>query len=334
MLSPRHIKEKLPLTVTQKTSIETYRETIRNLVIGQDQRLAIVVGPCSIHDLSSALEYGRRIRQLASEVAERCFLVMRVYVEKPRTVTGWKGLAYDPYLDGTNDLQTGIFWARELFLTLTDLGVPIATEILNPLFLPYLDDLISWGFIGARTSASQPHREIASSLAFPVGFKNSTDGNVEQAVHAMIAAGTPHRFPHINSDGHLHAVESEGNSFTHVVLRGANRHPNYDAKSIAETIETMQSYGLKNRILIDCSHGNCQKDYSHQKEAYQAVLEQFEHGNQKILGMMLESNLEEGYQFLSESPSALKYAISITDACLGWNDTEALIQRAIHRTPK
>ena len=323
-LTPRKIKETLPLTATQKQFVHKSRETIRDLVTGKDGRLAIVMGPCSIHDLSSALEYGRRLRALAEEVS--AVLVMRVYIEKPRTVTGWKGLAYDPHLDGSNDIQTGIFWARELFLTLTDLGIPIATEVLNPLFLPYLEDLISWGFIGARTSASQPHREIASHLPFPIGFKNSPDGNIEQAIHAMIAASTPHRFPHINDEGNLTLLESEGNSYSHVVLRGSKTNINYDPKSIAETIDIMQTHGLKNRLLIDCSHGNCQKEYGRQREAFHAVLEQFERGNHKILGMMLESNLEEGYQYLSESPSSLKYAVSVTDPCLGWSETEALVR--------
>ena len=329
LLSPRKIKEKLPLTPTQRTSVHQNRQLMQDLVSGKDGRLAIVMGPCSIHDLSSALEYARRVRALADEVESACVCIMRVYIEKPRTVTGWKGLAYDPHLDGSNDIQTGIFWARELFLTLTDLGVPIATEMLNPLLLPYVQDLVTWGFVGARTSASQPHREIASSLPFPVGFKNSPDGNIEQAIHAMVAACSPHRFPSINEEGMLGIVESEGNPFTHVVLRGARSHSNYDAKSIADTIDTMQSHGLKNRVLVDCSHGNCQKEYARQKDVFHSVLEQYERGNHKILGMMLESNLEEGYQDLSESPSALKYAVSVTDPCLGWSDTEALVRSSL-----
>jgi 3-deoxy-7-phosphoheptulonate synthase len=328
LLSPRKIKETLQLTLPQKQSVQKNRQLMQDLVSGKDGRLAIVMGPCSIHDLSSALEYARRVRALADEVQSACVLIMRVYIEKPRTVTGWKGLAYDPYLDGSNDMQTGIFWARELFLTLTDLGIPIATEILNPLLVPYVQDLISWGFIGARTSASQPHREITSSLPFPVGFKNSPDGNIEQAIHAMVAACSPHRFPHINDEGSLALIDSEGNPFTHVVLRGAKSHSNYDPKSIAETIDIMQSHGLKNRVLVDCSHGNCQKEYARQKDAFHSVLEQFERGNHKILGMMLESNLQEGYQYLSESPSDLKYAVSITDPCLGWQDTVSLIKSA------
>ena len=328
MFSPRKIREKLPLTAKQRSSIQKSRETIQNLMTGKDNRLALVLGPCSIHDLSSALEYARRLRLLADEVSSTCYLVMRVYIEKPRTVTGWKGLAYDPHLDGTNDIQTGIFWARELFLTLTDLGIPIATEFLHPLFVPYLQDLVSWGFIGARTSASQPHRELASYLPCPIGFKNSPDGNIEQAIHSMIVARSPHRFPHINDEGSICLVESEGNPFTHVVLRGARHSSNYEASAIAETIETMDHHGLKNRILVDCSHGNCQKEYTKQKEVFNTVLEQFQRGNNKILGMMLESHLEEGSQYLSESPSSLKYAVSITDPCLSWTETENLVRIA------
>ncbi|MBS0647657.1 MAG: 3-deoxy-7-phosphoheptulonate synthase [Verrucomicrobia bacterium] len=328
MLPPRKIKQKLPATQKQKLFIEKNRELVRDLITGKDSRLAIVLGPCSIHDLSSALEYARRVRNLAEEVASTCVCIMRVYIEKPRTVTGWKGLAYDPHLDGSNDIQTGIFWARELFLTLTDLGIPIATEFLNPLIIPFVQDLVSWGFIGARTSASQPHRELASYLPCPIGFKNSPEGNIDQAVHAMIAASSPHRFPHINEEGTLSIVESGGNPYTHVVLRGSRAESNYGPSSIAETLEILDVHGLKNRVLIDCSHGNCQKEYRKQKEAFQTVLEQFERGNSKILGMMLESHLEEGSQYLSESPSSLKYAVSITDPCLGWSETEALVHMA------
>jgi 3-deoxy-7-phosphoheptulonate synthase len=326
MFSPRKIKEKLPATQKQKQFIENSRGQVRDLLTGKDGRLAVVLGPCSVHDLSAALEYARRVRLLAEEVAATCVLVMRVYIEKPRTVTGWKGLTYDPHLDGSNDIQTGIFWARELFLTLTDLGIPIATEFLNPLFIPYVQDLVSWGFIGARTSASQPHREIASYLPCPIGFKNSPDGNVDQAIHAMIAAGSPHHFPFINDEGMLAIAESSGNPYTHVVLRGSRNHTNFDASSVADTIESMDLHGVKNRILVDCSHGNCKKEYTRQKDVFQMVLQQFERGNHKILGMMLESHLEEGSQYLSESPSALKYAVSITDPCLGWSETSELVR--------
>lgn len=328
LLSPEKIREKLPLTPRQKESVETHRTTVRNLICGEDKRLALVFGPCSIHDLSSALEYARRFRALSEEVQSSCFCVMRVYVEKPRTKTGWKGLVYDPHLDGSNDLQTGIFWARELFLTLTDLGIPIATEILHPLLVPFFSDLISWGFIGARTSASQPHREIASSLPFPVGFKNSTDGNIEQTIQAIGAASLPHRFPTFCPQGELTAIDSPGNPWTHVVLRGTSFGSNYDPFTLAETAKQLHLNHFKSRILVDCSHGNCQKQASLQKAAFISLFDQFLSGNPSLLGMMLESHLEEGSQTLTESPSSLQYGVSVTDPCLGWNDTENLIRNA------
>jgi 3-deoxy-7-phosphoheptulonate synthase len=250
---------------------------------------------------------------------------MRVYIEKPRTTTGWKGMVYDPHLDGSNDLQTGIFWARELFLTLTDLGIPIATEILHPLLVPFFSDLISWGFIGARTSASQTHRELASSLPFAVGFKNSPDGNISQAIHAMISARQPHRFPSISPHGTLTTQESAGNPHTHVVLRGSSTSTNYDPATLAETTKQLHLNGFKHRILVDCSHDNSRKRFAQQKEAFAAVLQEFLQNSSTILGMMLESHLEEGSQYLTESPSSLQYGVSVTDPCLSWSDTESLI---------
>ena len=328
LLSPEKVHKMLPLTSKQKGSIENHRETVRNLICGKDERLALVFGPCSIHDLSSAFEYARRFRAVAEEVQSSCFCVMRVYVEKPRTTAGWKGLVYDPHLDGSNDLQTGIFWARELFLTLTDLGIPIATEILNPLLLPFFSDLISWGFIGARTSASQTHREIASCAPFPIGFKNSTDGNIQQAIQAMLASSYPHRFPFLNDQGELMAFDSPGNPWTHVVLRGSSCGPNYDSFTLAATAQQLQENHFKRRILVDCSHGNCQKQASLQKTPFASLLDGFVQGSPHLLGMMLESHLEEGIQVPSESPSTLRYGVSVTDPCLGWDETEALIRSA------
>lgn len=325
LLAPEKLHEKLPLTAGQHARIEEHRQTIKNLICGKDKRLALVFGPCSIHDLSSALEYARRFRALTETVASTCFCVMRVYVEKPRTTTGWKGLVYDPHLDGSSDLQTGLFWARELFLTLTDLGIPIATEILNPLLVPFFSDLVSWGFVGARTSASQPHREIASSLPFAVGFKNSPDGNIQQAIQAMTSVRQPHRFPSITPQGMLTLQDSLGNLWTHVVLRGSGVATNYDHATLLETADQLSLNGFKHRVLVDCSHGNSQKQYGKQKEVFEAVLQQHCQGNSPLLGMMLESHLEEGAQYLTESPSSLHYGVSVTDPCLNWNDTESLV---------
>ncbi|MGH2638030.1 MAG: 3-deoxy-7-phosphoheptulonate synthase [Rhabdochlamydiaceae bacterium] len=331
LIVPEKLHEKLPLTARQQAGIDEHRSSIKSLISGKDRRLALVLGPCSIHDLSSALEYGRRFRALAEKVAPYCLCVMRVYVEKPRTTTGWKGLVYDPHLDGSGDLQTGIFWARELFLTLTDLGIPIATEILHPLLAPFFSDLISWGFVGARTSASQPHRELASSLPFAVGFKNSPDGNIQQAIQAMTSVRQPHRFPSIGPQGTLIAHESAGNPHTHVVLRGSSTSTNYDPTTLAQTAQQLMVSGFKQRILVDCSHGNCHKEFSRQKEVFVAVLEQHLQGNTALLGMMLESHLEEGSQFLTESPSSLHYGVSVTDPCLSWSDTESLVRTASDR---
>ncbi len=334
LLVPEKLHEKLPLTAKQQASIEQHRSTIKNLISGKDPRLCLVFGPCSIHDLSSALEYGRRFRVLAEEASPHCFCVMRVYIEKPRTSTGWKGMVYDPHLDGSGDLQTGIYWARELFLTLTDLGIPIATEILHPLLTPFFSDLISWGFVGARTSASQPHRELASSLPFAVGFKNSPDGNISQAIQAMASARQPHRFPSIGPHGSLIVQESAGNPHTHVVLRGSSTSTNYDVATLAETAKQLSLNGFKHRILIDCSHGNCNKEFSKQKDVFAAVLQQPLQARPSLpdfpnlLGLMLESHLEEGSQFLTESPSSLHYGVSVTDPCLSWGDTESLVRMA------
>lgn len=327
LLTPDQVCAKLPITAVQQAKVAAYRETLQNLICGKDRRLALAVGPCSIHDLSSVLEYGRRFRTLADEVAASCFCVMRVYIEKPRTAAGWKGLVYDPHLDGSNDVQTGIFWARELFLTLTDLGIPIATELLHPLLVPFFSDLISWGFIGARTSASQPHRELASSLPFPIGFKNSPEGSVLQAVQAMVSARGPHRFPCMNRHGQLALAEGPGNPSTHIVLRGSLTGPNYSRTQMAETAALLTAHGMKQRILVDCSHGNSQKQFPLQQHVFQDVLEQAKE-NDAILGMMLESHLEEGSQPLMESPSALHYGVSVTDACLGWKETAALMRQS------
>ena len=328
LLNPEKLHEKLPLTARQKAGVEEHRTAIKNIISGKDPRIALVFGPCSIHDLSSALEYARRFRALAEEVSPYCLCVMRVYIEKPRTSTGWKGLVYDPHLDGSSDLQTGIFWARELFLTLTELGIPIATEILHPLLTPFFSDLTSWGFVGARTSASQTHREVASSLPCAVGFKNSPDGNIQQAVQAMVSVRQPHRFPSIGSEGKLIIQESAGNPWTHVVLRGSSASSNYDAITLAETAQQLNINGFKHRILVDCSHGNCNKEYSRQKDVFATVLDHYLQGNHSLLGMMLESHLEEGSQFLTESPSSLHYGVSVTDPCLGWGETESLVRAA------
>lgn len=328
LLTPRELKQRLPLNADAAEFVHHSRQTVRKLLARHDQRLAIITGPCSIHDQTSALEYARRLKALSTEVEKSCFLVMRVYVEKPRTTTGWKGVLYDPNLDGSNDMAKGLLWTRELLLELAALEVPVATEFLDPLAAPYFEDLVSWGFIGARTSASQPHRELASLLTLPVGFKNSMDGNVDQAIHAVIAAQSSHTFFHINEKGKLQITQSHGNENTHIVLRGSLSSPNYDPLFVQETLQKLRYRSLNPALLIDCSHGNCQKDAEKQKDAFYSILEQLEEGTEEIVGVMLESHLEPGNQFLSESPSSLKYGVSITDPCIGWETTESLVRSA------
>jgi 3-deoxy-7-phosphoheptulonate synthase len=323
--TPKEIKQSLPLRPDQQQFVKNCRRSGKNLLAGDDKRLVIVAGPCSIHDRASALEYGRRFKDLAAKVSKTCFLVMRVYMEKPRTTTGWKGLLYDPHLDGSNDLNTGILWARELLLELTEMRVPIASEFVDPLAALYMEDLVSWGFIGARTSASQPHRQLASHLDMPIGFKNTPDGNIDPAVHAVVAAQNPQAFMHINEEGRLSAAQSRGNAWTHVVLRGGAESPNYDPASIAATVAKLNALQLGPRLLIDCAHGNCQKQFDRQKSVFYSVLEQIEQGNQAILGMMLESHLESGNQSLSGEISS---TVSVTDGCIDWSSTEALVSWA------
>jgi len=323
--TPKEIKRHLPLNAKEKTFVAESRKTISNILSGKDNRMAIIAGPCSIHDMNSAVEYAEKFKELSKEVEKYCYLVMRAYVEKPRTLTGWKGLLYDPFLDGSNDMCTGIFWTRQILMELAKMGIPAATEFLDPLAAPYMEDLVSWGFIGARTSASQPHRELASMLSMPVGFKNGTEGNIDQAIHGVISAQSPHAFLHIDDDGKLSVAQSEGNEESHIVLRGSNSFPNYDSISVSGALQKLRAFGIKSRLLIDCSHGNCQKEYLKQKDVFFSVLEQIEAGNHQIMGVMLESHLESGNQFLLENPSSLKYAVSITDPCIDWGMTEELV---------
>ncbi len=328
LLSPDALKSLFPITEKGTRFIAESRKSAQNIISGKDKRKAIVVGPCSIHDRGAALEYAERFRTLAKSVQDTCFLVMRVYVEKPRTTTGWKGLVYDPHLDGSHAIQTGLMWARELLMLLSDMGVPTATEFVDSLIAPYIEDLITWGFIGARTSASQPHRQLASSLNLPIGFKNGTDGNVDDAINGVTSARTPHGFMKINGNGKLCAVQTEGNPFCHVVLRGSETSPNFDPQSIEHTLNCIRAAHLSPRLMIDCAHGNSQKQWENQREVFESVLSQITAGNEHIFGWMLESHLNKGNQVLREDPSLLHYAISITDPCIDWSLTEELIYSA------
>jgi 3-deoxy-7-phosphoheptulonate synthase len=325
--SPKELKQHLPLTAAQNKFIASRRCIARDLLQGRDKRMVIIAGPCSIHDLNAAKEYARKFKELSLKVKNNCFLIMRVYFEKARTSIGWKGFLYDPHLNGSYDIKTGLYKARELLLELAEMQIPTATEFVDPLAASYIDDLICWGFIGARTCASQPHRQLASHLSLPVGFKNSTDGNLDDAINGVISARAPHAFLHVNEDGRLSAIESQGNAMTHIVLRGSNDLPNYDQKSVSLALEKLACAHLTPRLLIDCSHGNCQKQFLKQKEVFYSAIQQMQ-DNKNIMGVMLESHLEKGNQFLSEEPSTLRYAVSITDPCIDWSTTEEMILSA------
>lgn len=326
--SPHELKQQLPLTMQASAFVKQARETAKRIIKDEDPRKALIIGPCSIHDLKSALEYAGHFKELAKSVSRTCFMVMRVYVEKPRTAKGWKGLLYDPHLDGSHDIKTGLLWVRELLLSLAEIQIPAAAEFVDPLAALYFEDLVTWGFIGARTSASQPHRQFASARTMPIGFKNSTDGNLENAVHGVLSATHPHALLHIDEHGKLCTAQSEGNAYSHIVLRGANDFTNYDPVSISQALEMLKKAQLPQRLMVDCSHGNCQKNFKKQHEVFSSVLEQIEKGNDKIFGLMLESHLESGNQPLSEDPALLKYAVSITDPCLNWKETEELVYSA------
>lgn len=326
--TPKELKSNFPLSSRNAEFIRASRQTAKNIVTRKDPRQVIIVGPCSIHDTNQGLDYAKQFKELAEKIAPSCFLIMRAYIEKPRTLSGWKGLVYDPDLDESHDLEEGLFQARKFFVDLTEMEIPIATEFLSPIVSTYVDDLVSWGFIGARTSSSQIHRELASLFPFPIGFKNSLDGNVEAAISGVMTASNPHTFFHINDQGRLCKVKSSGNPYGHVVHRGSLFASNYDEKSILKTMKNLQQLGMPPRILVDCSHGNSQKDYEKQKEVFYSVLNQIESGNSHILGMMLESHLKAGSQPLTQDLTALEEGISITDPCMDFSETEELLLAA------
>lgn len=324
--SPATLKQELPAQAAQLQFIQESRRHIGNILDGSDPRLLLIVGPCSIHDVQAAKEYAHRLRSLAEETAHSFFIVMRTYFEKPRTSLGWKGMLYDPHLDSSHDITTGIRWARHLLLDLAAMNIPTATEFLDPLIPQFFEDLISWSCIGARTSESQIHRQLASSLSMPVAFKNSTSGNIGVAINGIIAAATSHAFLGVNDHGHLSAVHSTGNPYAHIALRGGENGPNYDEKSIAQTLILLKQYQLPQRIIVDCAHDNSNRCHHTQKVVFGSVIQQFLDGNTAIRGLCLESHLFEGTQSLLTDKSRLQYAVSVTDPCLDWQETETLIR--------
>lgn len=327
--SSQELKRQYPLTSSQLSFIEQSRGTIRHILNGEDPRLLLIVGPCSIHDTISAKDFAIQLKSLAAEVASQFLLVMRVYCEKPRTSAGWKGLLYDPFLNGSNQIKTGIQWTRQLLLELAKEQVPAATEFLDPATTFYYDDLISWGSIGARTSSSQIHRQLASGLQMPIGIKNGIAGNLSAAIHGAFSASQSHVYVGLDAKGRPAIIETWGNKDAHIVLRGGESGPNYDSFSIAEALDRLQQLELPQRLIVDCSHQNSGKQAEKQPEVFQSVLQQVA-TNSAIRGLMLESHLYAGNQTLSNGSHKLKYGVSITDPCLDWPSTKQLILNGAH----
>jgi 3-deoxy-7-phosphoheptulonate synthase len=331
LMPPSELKTNLPLTAELEQKILSYRAQIRNILDFQDRRKFMVVGPCSIHDTKAAIEYAHRLKELSDRVSDKLLLIMRVYFEKPRTTVGWKGLINDPDLDDSFDVEKGMRVGRQLLLDITEIGLPTATEALDPIVPQYIGDLIAWAAIGARTTESQTHREMASGLSMPVGFKNGTDGSIKVALNALQSAMQPHNFLGINQQGQVSVFQTTGNAYGHVILRGGEGKPNYDSVSVAEVETALKKAGMAPRIVIDCSHGNSNKDYRLQPIVMESVIQQIINGNTSMVGLMLESNLSEGSQSIPADLSQLQYGVSVTDKCINWSETERIILAAHDR---
>jgi 3-deoxy-7-phosphoheptulonate synthase len=333
VIAPADLRLVYPLSEEAGEFVSISRTHIKNILKGRDPRLMVVVGPCSIHDPKAAIEYALRLSALSEELSDQLFLVMRVYFEKPRTTIGWKGLINDPEMNGTHLISKGLGIARGLLCKVTELKLPIATETLDPITPEYMADLISWGAIGARTTESQTHREIASGLSFPVGFKNGTDGNLQIAMDAMKSALHSHSFLGINREGKTAIIQTAGNPDVHIVLRGGNKKPNYTPEDIQKTEEMLKKADLFPTIMVDCSHGNSNKDHERQPLVLQEIMNHITAGNRSISGVMIESNLESGSQSIPGDLSQLKYGVSITDKCIDWKTTEQML-RNTHKQMK
>ena len=331
LVSPNELKEKLPISAAAAHTVVEGRQVVKDILDHKDKRLLIVVGPCSIHDPAAAMEYARRLKALADEVKDTLYIVMRVYFEKPRTTVGWKGLINDPHLDDSFDIEEGLHIARKLLIDLSELGLPLATEALDPISPQYIQDLISWSAIGARTTESQTHREMSSGLSCAVGFKNGTDGSLDVAVNAMKSVNHPHSFLGINPEGQVSIVRTRGNRYGHVVLRGGGGEPNYDSVSVRLCEQALEKAGLSQNIMIDCSHANSKKDPGLQPLVAENVTSQILDGNRSIIGLMIESNLEWGNQPIPEKLEELKYGVSVTDACIDWKTTEKCLREMSHK---
>jgi 3-deoxy-7-phosphoheptulonate synthase len=328
LLSPKALRALSPTPERVNDFVAQARERVIRILNRQDSRLLVVVGPCSIHDEKSALEYAARLAKLRKEVSDKMEIVMRVYFEKPRTTIGWKGLVNDPHLDGSQDIEAGLKLARKILLAVNGLELPAATEFLDPIVPQYIADLITWAAIGARTTESQTHREMASGLSMPVGLKNATDGSLQVAIDAMGATRHPHSFLGLNEDGITAIVRTAGNPHAHVVLRGGRAMTNYDAASIAAAEKKLAAENLPPVLMVDCSHANSEKKFAKQEEVWHSVIEQRAGGTQSVIGLMVESHLHEGNQPIPKNKSELKYGVSITDSCVNWETTERMLRWA------
>ena len=327
LITPEALRKELPLLDSGREFVKSARKVIANIIHKRDPRLLVISGPCSVHDVEAAKAYARQLKQLHEKHKESLYIVMRVYFEKPRTTVGWKGLINDPHMDGTFDVESGLRKARELLIYLTELGLPLATEALDPISPQYLAELFSWSAIGARTTESQTHREMASGLSMPIGFKNGTNGSLGVAINALQSATHSHRFMGINRKGQVALIKTSGNPDGHVILRGGSK-PNYDEKSIALCEAELAKSKLELGIVVDCSHGNSSKDYTRQPVVANDVFEQIVNGNKSIIGIMLESNINEGNQSSELAIEEMAYGVSVTDACINFSTTEQLLAQA------
>jgi len=325
LITPQALKQEMPLTDKAADTVANSRQAIYDIMDRKDHRLFVVVGPCSIHDVEAAMDYARRLKALADEVSDTLLLVMRVYFEKPRTTVGWKGLINDPHLNDTFDIEQGLHIGRRLLLDINELGLPAATEALDPISPQYLQDTVAWSAIGARTTESQTHREMSSGLSMAIGFKNGTDGSLDVAINAMKSVSHPHSFLGINQEGQVAIIRTKGNRYGHVVLRGGGGKPNYDSVSVSLCEQALEKAGLRQSIMVDCSHENSNKDPAIQPLVVQNVTHQILEGNRSIQGLMIESNINWGNQPIPENLSDLKYGVSVTDACIDWPTTEKAI---------
>jgi len=325
LLTPEALQAELPMDEAIANVVTEGRNTVRAILDRKDPRLMVVIGPCSIHDTEAAMDYAKKLKVIADKVKDSLFIIMRVYFEKPRTTTGWKGLINDPYLDDSFKIQEGLHVGRKLMLDISALGLPIATEALDPISPQYVHDLVTWSAIGARTTESQTHREMASGLSSPVGFKNGTDGSLTVAINAMQSTQSSHRFLGINREGKVSIIHTAGNPYSHVVLRGGGGKPNYDAVSIAVCEKELASAGVSNNIMVDCSHANSNKNHELQPLVFENVANQILEGNKSIIGVMVESNLGAGNQKINADRSKMEYGVSVTDACIDWDSTEELL---------